>query len=312
MKKIIMTYLLALGLCAVQAQKPSADSLKLPEDAEGAFFATSSRVKIQPALKIEDIDIDFADDKPDKYYALFIGIQDYKDARMLPLSHPAFDAQKFQEILVENYTFEKVDTRFLKNPTRSQLLKTFDSLALKLSSKDNLLIFYAGHGYWDGLTETGYWLPADAKKDDKGNWYSNQELLDAIKKIKTKHTLVITDACFGGSIFKTARKGIEEAEDIVIQELYKKPSRRAITSGSLREVPDQSIFIQTLFRFLLNNPNHYMPAIDLFVAIKNPIIRESQNSTVPQLPQYGELNISAHLGGDFIFIKREKIKTKRK
>jgi hypothetical protein len=308
MKNYLLLLILVWFGYAENLAQTRSEPTSRPEDAEGAFHAISKRYPIQPALKVEDLNIEFAEDKL-KYYALFIGVQDYKDVRMTNLLHPVFDAQKLQEILVEHYTFEKYDTRFLKNPTRSQILKTLDSLAVKLGSQDNLLIFYAGHGYWDSLTETGYWLPSDARKDDKGNWFANEELLTALKKIKTKHTLVITDACFGGGIFKATRKGIEDdkemIQDAVAKQIYESPSRRAITSGSLREVPDQSIFVSTLFRFLINNPNYYMAALDLYVAIKNPIIRESQNTAVPQMPQYGELNLTAHQGGDFIFIKRK-------
>ena len=31
--------------------------------------------------------------------------------------------------------------------------------------EDTVIIFYAGHGYYDEDTELGYWLPADAEKE---------------------------------------------------------------------------------------------------------------------------------------------------
>ncbi|GAB4395647.1 MAG: hypothetical protein OHK0053_05280 [Microscillaceae bacterium] len=67
-------------------------------------------------------------------------------------------------------------------------------------------------------------------------------------------------------------------------------------------MPDQSVFIAYLLKQLRQNRDAYLAATDLFVAIKNPIIRESERGAV--LPQYGELNLEAHKGGDFIFVRK--------
>lgn len=120
----------------------------------------------------------------------------------------------------------------------------------------------------------------------------------------SRHTLLITDACFSGSIFKTQRKGADfEEADVLIQRLYETPIRRAMTSGSLTTVPDQSAFLEYLIKQLRKNQDAFLPATDLFVAIKNPIIRASQQNS---LPQYSELNLADHSGGDFIFARRIK------
>lgn len=89
----------------------------------------------------------------------------------------------------------------------------------------------------------------------------------------------------------------------MIQRLYETPIRRAMTSGSLTTVPDQSAFLEYLIKQLRKNQDAFLPATDLFVAIKNPIIRASQQNS---LPQYSELNLADHSGGDFIFARRIK------
>ena len=70
----------------------------------------------------------------------------------------------------------------------------------------------------------------------------------------SNHTLLISDACFSGSIFKT-RSAFRNAS-VAIQELYKLPSRNAIVSGIMTEVPDKSIFVEFLrnLKHILQKP----------------------------------------------------------
>ena len=84
---------------------------------------------------------------------------------MTDLDQPINDATKIYEVLTQQYSFEKQNVTFLKNPTRANLIDAIDQLGDKVSPNDNLLIFYAGHGYWDADKRLGYWLPSDARKN---------------------------------------------------------------------------------------------------------------------------------------------------
>ena len=53
---------------------------------------------------------------------------------------------------------------------------TLNRLRAELSEKDNLLIYYAGHGYIDTASDTGFWLPIDAQPDNEVNWISISEV----------------------------------------------------------------------------------------------------------------------------------------
>ncbi len=164
---------------------------------------------------------------------------------------------------------------------------------------DNLLIFYAGHGYWDEKFKQGYWLPSNASRDNRIKWISNSTIVDFIRGIETTHTLLITDACFSGGIFKT-RKAFNDAPPAVT-ELYKLPSRKAMTSGTLKEVPDKSVFVEYLTKRLESNVEKYLTSEQLFTSFRTAVIN---NSPVNQIPQFGEIRQSGDEGGDFIFIKR--------
>jgi len=231
------------------------------------------------------------------YYALIIGENEYKDPLITDLDNPIDDSQELYDILKEGYSFKDEHISFLKNPTRSEIMVELDHLNEKLTEKDNLLVFYAGHGYWDSEDKIGYWLPSDADSENTANWFRNSTLREYIHSLDTKHTIVIADACFSGSIFKT-RKAFANAPQ-GIKEIYKLPSRKAMTSGNLKEVPDESVFMKYLVKRLTNNQKKYLTAEELFNSLKVAVMNNSPNE-----PQYGEIKNAGDEGGDFIFVKQ--------
>jgi hypothetical protein len=232
-----------------------------------------------------------------KYYALLIAEQDYQD-NSLDLKQTLIDAERLQKMLTEFYNFEPKNTFLLKNPTLSDINKEFELLAKKVSAIDNLLIFYAGHGEYDDRAQTGYWLPADAKKGDKTTWLANSALRDNIRAIQARHVLLITDACFSGSLFR----GNDKLATLnPFGELHKLSSRKAMTSGALKLVPDQSVFIDYLVRRLGQNSGRYISAGRLFFSLQKKVLEESRGQT----PQYGIIqNAGEDDGGEFIFVKK--------
>lgn len=235
-----------------------------------------------------------------KFYGLVVGIEEYLDPAINSLDQPVKDARSFYDVLVNYYTFEKGNVTFLVNPKREELTKALDKLVEKITPEDNLIIFYAGHGHWDEKLKQGYWLPADAKSGDRGSWFSNADLKTYIGGINARHTLLITDACFGGGIFKT-REAFRDANSD-IQELYKYPSRKAMTSGSLNVVPDKSVFIEFLIKRLKENNDKYISAEQIFASFKTAVINNSVNN---QIPQFGEIRDTGDEGGDFIFMRKQ-------
>ena len=231
-----------------------------------------------------------------KYHALIIAVEKYTDPSISDLDEPVRDAGHFRDLVSKQYTFEEENIRFLKNPSKSDIIGTLHQMRSEVTPEDNLLIYYAGHGYWDEEMETGYWLPADAARDNPVNWLPNTDLTNYLNVLKTKHTLLIADACFSGGIFKS-RAAFNNI--LSVERLYKLTSRKAITSGTLNEVPDKSVFIQYLIKRLEQNNRKYLPAEQLFSTMKEAVINNSAN-----IPQYGTIQNVGDEGGDFIFIRR--------
>lgn len=244
----------------------------------------------------EELDLVFDSPKTaPRYFALIMGANDYADDAITDLDNPIQDATKLYNVLVNRYTFDPSNVIFLKNPTREQMINAMDWLTRKVTKYDNLLVFYAGHGFWDKETDFGYWIPTDSKSNSTANWLANSQIKDYVAAIKSKHTLVIADACFGGSIFRS-RKAFEEGSQSV-KKAFDAPSRKAMTSGNLTEVPDRSVFLEQLVDKLNNNTKSYVTAEELFASIRNVVLSSS-----PVTPMYGDIKDAGDQGGDFIFV----------
>jgi hypothetical protein len=237
-----------------------------------------------------------------KYYALLIGIDAYQDDAIQDLDEPVADVDRLNSVLQTDYSFLPENTIILKNPNRDQIIEAFDELSIKVTSTDQLLVFYAGHGIWDESMKQGFWLPIDARRESKARWLSNSTIRDYIGGIHSKHTLLITDACFSGSIFKERAVSFDDGRAVL--ERYKLVSRKAMTSGTLKTVPDKSVFVAYLIKNLITNDQPLISAEDLFRSFKTAVINNSSNG---QVPQYGAIGQVGDEGGDFIFLrKRDK------
>ena len=234
--------------------------------------------------------------KSGNYHALLIAVENYQDMSFRDLEKPIADATELQNVLTQNYSFEPADVTLLKNPTKEMIINKLAYLQERLGPNDNLLVYYSGHGIVKN--EVGYWLPSDAAKESRMAWLSNAELRDYMNGMKAKHTLIIADACFSGSIFTGAYR---DAEEFACEEMAKMKSRRAMTSGANTIVPDESIFFKYLSQKLKENTTSCLSAETLYSKIKPAVIYNSPNN---HIPQFGVLPQAGDEGGNFIFRKR--------
>ena len=236
-----------------------------------------------------------------KFYALLIGVQSYRNPGIPDLKNPVHDAEALGEVLVKQYTFERPNVTLLKNPSREKIMESLENLHGVIQPDDNFLIFYAGHGYLDKDAQQGYWWPADAHSTIHSKWISNADLRDQIKRIKAKHTLLICDACFSGSVFRTSRGADINSDDIPTTQAYKNRSRTALTSGE-QDVPDESVFTRCLIEFLKTNGAHQFRTCILYNSLHDEVMSNSPNL---QSVEYGVIQEAEDAGGgDFVFIKR--------
>src|SRR5262249_17036905 len=109
-----------------------------------------------------------------------------------------------------------------------------------LSRNDNLVVFFAGHGHTVTRTfdegdsiKTGYLIPVDGAPPEvsKENWIGIDSWLREIVELSAKHVLIFLDACNSGIALGSLIKYRGEASHDSLQRLYRRRSRRVITSA---------------------------------------------------------------------------------
>ncbi len=239
-----------------------------------------------------------------KFYALIIAVADYDDDG-LDLKFPIKEAEALKKVLTERYEFEEEDIYFLENPSRAEIFDYFDRVRKRVTRKDNLLIFYSGHGEWDEAIEMGYWLPKDSNRHNRANWLTNSDIGDLIRGIEANNILLISDACFSGQIFvaKDVNTRSPVETDVSVQKNYETVSRRALTSGAKETVRDGNVFVGHLVKRLEEEQGDYLYAERLYVDIKDIVTNSSRSR---QTPEYGVIQRAGDEGSDFVFFRKSE------
>lgn len=249
-------------------------------------FTVKSTYEPAPPPAINKVEVN------DRYYALLIGVDNYQDYGISDLAKPIIDAKKVRSVLTEKYGFAASDVFLLSDPDREKFYSVVENIGNVIRQGDNLLIFYAGHGYWDERYDAGYWLLSDAIPTNRSSWLSNNELKTLLNGLNTRHTLVIADACYSGSLIKSRDLDF----NVELQSLYLAKSRKAMTSGSLKTVPDESVFLYYLIKRLEENDKKFLRAEYLFNSLRDEVMLNTENT-----PLYGDIPTLTQEGGDFLF-----------
>jgi len=234
-----------------------------------------------------------------KNYLLVIGINKYE--HWPQLYNAVKDANDVVNTLLSLYNFEFSDITLItdETATRSNIYKTLREFVNLVGPKDNLLIYYSGHGYFDELLNEGYWVPIDAKLNSTGDYLSNSDISKIIANINSQHTFLVADACFSGSLFSVQNRGY--ADNV---EKYK--SRWALASGRLEAVSDGEIgtnspFTRAFINYLKENEKSKVAVSELVQYVKMQVAEVSD-----QTPIGNPLRGVGDEGGEYIFYKKEQ------
>ena len=242
------------------------------------------------------------------YRALIIGNQDYADpsGHWRSLQTPLEDARAMQRVLRELYGFQ--DVRLLENATRRDMLLALHDLGNRVQADDNVLIYYAGHGFLEPDTERGYWVPVDAQGTDHTTFLRNSTIRDELSIVsgRARHTLLISDSCFSGTLLRGGSRGMPR--DIGPERYYRqvasKKSVQILSAGGIEYVDDDygasghSPFTYFLLNTLSNNQRDVLVTSELAADVTTAVA-----NNVDQVPQSGVLQGSGDELGEFIFLK---------
>jgi hypothetical protein len=186
--------------------------------------------KAQIAQRLKEVDFG-------RYYALIIGNDSYKEWPKLRTA--VNDATAIADVLERKYGFR---VKLLTNATRGQILNALDDYVDELGPRDNLLVYYAGHGIID--KGFGYWVPVDGDAYTAGktvrtqNLVKHEDVIEKIQKMQAKQVMVIADSCFAGGLatVTAVRQGVPSDPQII------PASTRGggVRAGGIRVIEDEA------------------------------------------------------------------------
>jgi hypothetical protein len=245
-----------------------------------------------------------------RYHALLIANQNY--TYWDDLKTPYRDVKEIKNILKNRYGFH--DVQVLKDATRDDIIDKLEEYSESLTSSDNLLIYYAGHGKL--RKDGGYWVGVDANERSSSRWLHFRKISDLIYNLQAKHVMVIADSCYAGAMVRRdeedlPKKKSNESEQAWFARMHKKPSRTALTSGGTEPVLDHagsskySIFAEELIRQLKYN-DEVLQADSLYDRIKSEVHARARRvvGSEAQAPEYDPIPGTGHTGGDFLFVPK--------
>ncbi len=243
-----------------------------------------------------------------KYYALVIGNQRYQ--KLGPLDTPEADAKDIAALLSDRYGFT-VTT--LLNATRWEILEAVNKMRALLTEKDNLLIYYAGHGQLDRVNSLANWLPIDADPASTANWIASSTLTENLNMMSAKHILVVADSCYSGAMTRSSigqlQPGLsDEARLLWLKSIADSPSRTVLTSGGVSPVMDggggkHSVFAQNFIDVLSENRD-VLPGKQLSDVLSARVLDVARRMNFQQRPEYAPIRFAGGESGDFIFVPK--------
>jgi peptidoglycan hydrolase-like protein with peptidoglycan-binding domain len=253
--------------------------------------SAAAEPSLAPAIAPELAALDYG-----RYHAIVIGNDAYTSLPRLKTA--VEDAKAVAAILEQDYGF---GVSLLTDATEAAIAGTLIKLRWTLAPEDNLLVYYAGHGWYDEEAERGYWLPVDAVLDNRSNWISNADVTGMLKAIKAKHVIVVADSCYSGTLTRGLAIGGGKSAGY-FQDIVQRRARTVLTSGGLEPVLDggggNSVFAEAFLNALRANSG-VIDGEGVYQRVKDQVVLNAE-----QTPEYGNIRLAGHDGGDFLFVRR--------
>jgi uncharacterized caspase-like protein len=173
-----------------------------------------------------------------------------------------------------------------------------------------VLVYYAGHGIFEPMTTTAFWVPVDAVAGVPPTYISASSISEAIARMQSKKVILVSDSCFSGALLRgedvAATDSAVMSDDRVktLLALARSKTRLLLSSGNNEPVTDgggsgHSIFARALIDGLSGMEHDQFTARELFDGyIVERVIANSQ-----QEPQWRPLEDVGHEGGDIVFVR---------
>jgi len=184
-------------------------------------FPTGKTLLILPAALLcwafALLPVGAADREKGSLYAVIIGIKQFKDPKIPPLTISDKDASDFCKFLKEREGyFSKAHISLLLNEqaTRANVSKALRHDLRRAGKDDFVLIYLSGHGAADpALPNEYYFITYDTQMD---NLFASAVMMNdqnLFKGIDTERVLLVADACHSGGFSPGIQKSIAKETD---------------------------------------------------------------------------------------------------
>ena len=249
-------------------------------------------------------------------YALLFGVNSYEHFDPWhKLTNPIPDVEAIGNELENRYGFA---VEVVEDPSRDEVLTKINEYARKqYNDNDQLLIFFAGHGYYEERNNIGIGylvasdtLPPEADRG-KSSYISHGDLRERIENIGCEHIFLMVDACFSGAFdapvaqFNRARGTNRIPNDVTKRQFIKQSlaykTRWYLTSGGKEYVSDGTPNQHSPFTRRVLDALRSMGGGKHGILTLEDIGRYVEKAT-PQ-PRAGEFGTNAP-GSNFLFIRK--------
>jgi uncharacterized protein len=245
-----------------------------------------------------------------RFYALIIGNAEYRHLDSLLTPHN--DASRAARILRDRYGFT---VQLIDDADDVSMLQALNDLEKVVRLEDNVLIYYAGHGWRiksGGGGDIGYWLPVNADPPPNDTlWVPNEQITAHIGRLAAKRVLVVADSCYAGLLSADPSANLFGNDGPVSAEYLKyklpKRARLLLASGGDQPVLDavagqgNSVFARAFLDALETN-TAVLSTPALFAKIRDRVKQAAQQSAFAQAPDLKSIKSAGHEMGDFFFV----------
>jgi hypothetical protein len=207
----------------------------IAENIDGGIVTSSRSVLVGKDAIADAVAIDRKD------YILLFATDQYD--HWTDLVNPIDDATSIARVLKEKYGFE---TEILENPNQDDVYNKLREYAERhFKPQDQLMIFFAGHGYFDDTFGEGFVVAKNSLENDnaKTSYISHNRLRGILQNIPCEHIFLAMDVCFGGTFDPViaSSRGMDSGESTDAEFLVRKlgqRTRKYLTSGGKEYVSD--------------------------------------------------------------------------
>jgi formylglycine-generating enzyme required for sulfatase activity len=167
-------------------------------------------------------------------YAFLVGVRDYDDKQLKPLTFSRDDIVSFRDVLIEagvpkgNVVLLHDDLKSLDGvrylATGDRIRKELKVLLQTVGDDDALIVALAGHGVQFKGEPESYFCPVDADLADRDSLVSLSEIYQSLQACPSRQKLLLCDACRNDPTSNLARTaGVPDLETVTLPQLAKPP-----------------------------------------------------------------------------------------